>query len=60
MSKLKPCPFCGGKAQNITEYHEDIRLFLSYVNCTNCGMWTGFQHYQNEAIEIWNRRVSDE
>ena len=60
MSELKPCPFCGGEAQCITEYCKEVELLVSKVNCTRCGIKTPYQHYANEAIDLWNRRVSDD
>ena len=62
MSKLKPCPFCGGEAElvqhQVVGYPDDF-----YVECvTNeCIMSLGGLCYETEkeAIEAWNRRVSD-
>lgn len=49
--KLKPCPFCGGKAEYIfkTGYYEKIY-------CDNCHINTDKQ-LMGEAEKIWNRRV---
>lgn len=51
--KLKPCPFCGGKAtiNGIT---------LVYIKCTKCGVETVGYREEDEAIEAWNRRVNDD
>ena len=60
--KLKPCPFCYG-----------INLFIKrepdvnwlYVCCRDCGCEGPFkiseipQVTENEAINIWNRRVEE-
>ena len=62
--ELKPCPFCGGKAElyeseayNLkTETKEkNIRWFVMCEQCTalTCGALRG------KAIEEWNRRASD-
>ena len=64
MDELKPCPFCGGKAElyeseayNLkTETKEkDIRWFVMCEQCTalTCGA------LKKKAIETWNRRVGD-
>ena len=47
--KLKPCPFCGGKAK-ITGY-----IFFE-VKCRRCRA-TLPQRYETEAIAAWNRRA---
>lgn len=53
--KLKPCPFCGGKA----EYKELIgKYFKIYsVRCT-CGACR-IGKSKDDAIEIWNGRTND-
>ena len=65
MSELKPCPFCGGKAElyeseayNLkTETKEkNIRWFVMCEQCTalTCGA------LKKKAIEAWNRRANDD
>ena len=67
--KLKPCPFCGGKA-SVTDvipprlYIEDTAYC---VFCASCDLLFGFDMdyggefaTEKEAVEAWNRRVSDE
>lgn len=73
MTELKPCPFCGGKA----DWSACDRLIT--IGCKQCGYERGFKgllttlehkvkvndsEYYNpnaheEAIEAWNRRVSE-
>ena len=57
MAELKPCPFCGGKAQ--IEKNED---FVD-VSCKDmfCRGWTSCLEYKTkqQAIEAWNRRAED-
>lgn len=66
MNVLKPCPFCGGKA-NVSF---DLRQIQAYAYCTQCKVSTEiyltdyFIHdsplYKSglqQAIEAWNRRV---
>lgn len=52
--ELKPCPFCGGKAEMLyggADYY--------YGKCTVCGV-DGIKHKDFElAIEAWNRRSYD-
>ena len=56
-TELKPCPFCGGRA----ELHEEGNYCL--VKCTQCGAETGIvrmslKYCANEkVIEAWNRRA---
>ena len=54
--ELKPCPFCGGKAE-ILNYSENAWL----VYCRMCdGMVERWRKTKKEAIEQWNRRVNNE
>lgn len=58
---LKPCPFCGSKA----ELHKRDVLDTSYiVECSNgtcpASYMLGWDYEtEEEAIEAWNRRVND-
>ena len=58
--ELKPCPFCGGKA-DVTRYYESGVEVGSAIVCNNCGVSV----YQVEAdcaeenIKAWKRRASD-
>jgi len=69
MAELKPCPFCGGKA-NI-RYGHDIDNNITYaVVCESCGTgifrakaeeweWDAYNS-PNEAAEEWNRRAGEQ
>ena len=59
MEKLKPCPFCGGKAEMlISEYEGSRKEYL--VACAECdGMVERWIETEEEAVEKWNRRVND-
>ena len=60
MEQLKPCPFCGGKAQIFTDDEMGYLGNNQYlVKCENCLCGTG--HYNNPecAIEAWNKRAND-
>lgn len=52
---LKPCPFCGGRAQ-ITE---GITTGL-YVECRGCGACSEVRNKDAEVIAAWNRRTKEE
>lgn len=58
--ELKPCPFCGGKAEIISEEtYSGHNLF--WVECIECDCRTSdYEDNEKEAIESWNRRVADE
>lgn len=54
MDELKPCPFCGGKAER---GHYDG---IVWIECTECeastkGIDTGL--FYEQAIAAWNRRT---
>ncbi len=62
MKELKPCPFCGGKAEYV------IQGFYGRIRCKNCGnIGIGFNidtsdySHNAEALAIaaWNTRPSD-
>lgn len=55
MIELKPCPFCGGEASLIT-ISSDNRYFAV---CDDCDNRTNECFEVEEAIEAWNRRVSE-
>lgn len=63
-TELKPCPFCGGKA-NLIENHICGGKDYSYVTCESCHVRT--QQYtvsvrfcpNDEATKAWNRRSDD-
>ena len=45
MNDLKPCPFCGGKA----EEDPDMTMAFPGVYCSDCGA--------EAAKEVWNTRT---
>ena len=60
--KLKPCPFCGKKAEFHTFYNGEIA-----AGCPKCGISTlhGRPTYEGERAytklaKTWNRRANDE
>lgn len=49
--KLKPCPYCGGKAEE-----EEIGRDWD-IQCKDCQSSTRLYSTPREAMEAWNRRV---
>ena len=52
--KLKPCPFCGEKAELMTIYR-DIKQYR--VECKSYCVETCAFVDKNHVIKLWNRRV---
>jgi Lar family restriction alleviation protein len=52
--ELKPCPFCGGRAEFYKTLVEGSTA--GWVQCTNCGV-NFLTKERDEAIAAWNRRV---
>ena len=62
MIKLKPCPFCGGKAEVLIGC--DCEQFggyeVGYIICTGCRTEVYFGLVNEEQVaEHWNRRATD-
>lgn len=60
MEELKPCPFCGGKA-DLVDYGLTGRMKV--VQCSDCGARTRVFNpnvKRGNAIDAWNRRTKDE
>ena len=57
MTNLKPCPFCGGEAEQDSYSSCDAcgKEFNSIV-CQDCGNRTNCCSPLDEAIEAWNKR----
>ena len=61
--KLKPCPFCNGKAEihNCCELeNETARVIYSGkvgIHCTNCYIATLPFDNKTAAVEMWNERI---
>ena len=66
--ELKPCPFCGGVAEhhsilNVTPVIDENGAYIDaddeyyeWVECTECKASTLVTEYENESVELWNRR----
>lgn len=58
MTELKPCPFCGGKADwFVLEKMNNEKLY--YVECSYCFARTGYYFTEYESIKEWNKRIPD-
>ncbi len=57
-TKLKPCPFCGGKVKKVTSPVAGTQMFV----CDKCGADVCFYgaEYGQKAVEAWNRRAENE
>lgn len=61
-TKLKPCPFCGGRASanydsdGVTDYLGHERKWS--IVCNNCCATTGLCCSGDKAMELWNTRVN--
>lgn len=73
--KLKPCPFCGGKAYLESKHRAFIdakTTRVAFVRCTVCnarsgrvkltdyGKTSNSWEANQKVIDAWNRRINDE
>lgn len=56
MIKLKPCLFCGGKAELVYGYC-DYNVWQVACQTDGCHGMAGWADTRNEAAEAWNRRI---
>lgn len=61
-SELKPCPFCGGKAQIIYTERNDMYSVRCADEYRNCNIMPETLHFaiEREAIDAWNIRAVEE
>ena len=55
--KLKPCQFCGGKAEVLNDYSGCFEGY--YAWCENCRSSSAIYDDKTDAIEAWNMRTND-
>lgn len=57
--KLKPCPFCGGKAELC--YHDHLCMPIEYrVYCSKCKIHTqGNLGKPDTEVKAWNKRSKE-
>ena len=51
---LKNCPFCGEEADVAETFDGKFIVMCCLCGCKTCGY-----KYQEQAIRIWNRRISN-
>lgn len=54
---LKPCPFCGAKAEVVFDYEVGFESYS--VWCENCRSSSAIYDDKTDAVEAWNRRTND-
>lgn len=58
MSKLKPCPFCGGEAEEYKSVQGQPPNLLFYgVGCSDCCVGTAFSLSKKIPTKQWNLRA---
>lgn len=64
MTDLKPCPFCGNTNLYIQMTKEsgcdDQYQVICNFNWNGCGASSGYWDTPQEAVDAWNRRVSND
>lgn len=59
IAKLKPCPFCGGKAELIKTSYVVMGMPIYSVKCPMCSYYIGLDASADAAIEAWNTRSGE-
>lgn len=55
---MKPCPFCGGKAE-IRSFHA-MHEWSWWPECADCGICGPDQNTEAEAVAYWDTRPGEE
>lgn len=58
--KLKPCPFCGGKAILKINHGFNREIISSFAYCEECGVATRSYALEKTSIGAWNRRTYEQ
>lgn len=59
MTEIKPCPFCGGKAEVFQRVkHNGFNTYE--IHCLNCGIGTEESPLEEVTHRYWNRRADNE
>lgn len=53
---LRPCPFCGSKDLKLRTYGGEFHSVI----CQSCGSSGSLYKDATQAVNAWNRRVTDE
>lgn len=64
MDKLKPCPFCGEKAELVVCRHGGRQHDYAYVKCNKCTARIEYlidveYSAADRCVQEWNRRADD-
>lgn len=54
-NEIKPCPFCGGKAQLLPAYYGSSKVW--HVMCSRCMASSMFNESPSTPIHYWNKRM---
>lgn len=57
--KLRECPFCGGNNVGVFKHEFFYKSYLYTANCYDCHFGLKMVKTEEEAIEAWNKRVSE-
>ena len=60
--KLRPCPFCGGRASTYPWVVGSLETNVWQIICEKCDTKSRefYSHNLNAAVKRWNERVGDE
>lgn len=61
MDKTDKCPFCGSDLQSVVKNKYYDGKYVDYhVMCQECGTCGPSEPTEEEAVESWNRRFTEE
>ena len=59
IAELKPCPFCGSKAELIKTSYVVMGVPIYSAKCPKCGYYIGLDTSADAIIEAWNTRSGE-